>query len=225
MTLVEVAKSSESGQPTPADHCDGEIFIVDDDPAVRDALSMAFGLAGYRVRTFADGKSFLVAARAGAPACILLDVHLPDGSGLDILDKVDAGNYPAPVFMLSGRADIAIAVDAIKRGAFDFIEKNTDVEAMVRRVGEAVDAREHRHSNGDSPTVRSLSFPGCERLTPRERDVLAQITAGACNREAAKHLGISRRTVEVHRAHIMLKLGAKNSVGLIRKVLNKEFGL
>jgi FixJ family two-component response regulator len=220
MTLVDVAKSSESDQPTPADHCDGEIFIVDDDPTVRDTFSMVFTLAGYRVRTFVDGMSFIAAARSGPPACVLLDVHLPDESGLDILDGVDAKNYPMPIFMLSGRGDIPTAVEAMRRGACDFIEKNTDVEAMVRRVGEAVDTWTRRASNGGKAAIASFSFPGCEQLTPRESDVLALICAGVCNREAAKRLGISQRTVEVHRAHIMLKLNVKNSVNLIRKVLN-----
>jgi FixJ family two-component response regulator len=122
--------------------------------------------------------------------------------------------------MLSGRGDIPTAVVAIKDGAYGFIEKGTNADAIVVRVRESIDewSQQHqRNGNGGEP----LSFPGYNRLTPRERDVLSQITAAASNKEAANNLGISQRTVEVHRIHIMQKLAAKNTVDLIRIVLSK----
>jgi len=199
-----------------------EIFIVDDDAVVRDSLAMVFTVEGYLVTTFMDGASFIAATRMRSPTCVLLDVHMPGQSGLDILKELDATNYPVPIFIMSGRGDIPTAVEAIKAGAFDFIEKRLDADAMVARVRETVDGWVHRRQqdgNGSEPL--SLSFPGCDRLTPRERDVLSQITAAASNKEAAKNLGISRRTVEIHRVHIMQKLGAKNTVDLVRIVLSK----
>jgi two-component system response regulator FixJ len=202
-----------------------EIFIVDDDAAVCGSLSMLFTLGGYRVTTFGNGISFLDIARTRVPACVLLDVHMPGKTGLDILKEVDARNYPAPILIMSGRADIPTAVEAIKGGAFDFIEKRVDGDAMVARVREAIDGwseqrRQEGNGNGNSGEPLSLSFSGCDRLTRRERDVLGQITAAASNKETAKTLGISRRTVEVHRVHIMQKLGAKNTADLVRIVLS-----
>jgi two-component system, LuxR family, response regulator FixJ len=198
----------------------GEIFIVDDDADVCDALSQVFILEGYRVRTFTDGASFLAAARTRSPSCVLLDVHMPGKSGLDILRELDAKTYPAPIFIMSGHGDIPTAVEAIKSGAHDFIEKRSDVVAITARVRETIDgwARQRRQGGGE---LLSPSFPGCDRLTPRERDVLKQIAAAASNKEAAENLGISRRTVEIHRIHIMQKLGAKNSMDLARIVLSK----
>jgi two-component system response regulator FixJ len=196
-----------------------EIFIVDDDPSVRDILSEVFHQAGYRVASFVDGASFAIAARARIPACVILDIYLPGRSGLEILKDIDAPNYPAPIFIASGRGDIPSAVEAIKSGAFDFIEKRMDAQTLVARVHEAIEARAQRPQESDSRQARPLRFPGSELLTRREHEVLAQIAASATNKEAARALGISQRTVEIHRAHIMQKLGAKNSIDLARKVL------
>ena len=101
---------------------DGKIFVVDDDAAVRDALSVIFDMEGYGVRVFADGDQFLAALKSEKPACVLLDVHMPGKSGLDILKSMDVGTFPAPVFIISGQGDIPMAVSAIKAGASDFIE-------------------------------------------------------------------------------------------------------
>ncbi len=197
----------------------GEIFIVDDDPAVRDALSVVFTLEGYRVTSFGDGSSFLSAAQSTTPACILLDVHMPGMSGLDVLKKLNAQHYAAPIFIISGQADIPMAVDAIKHGALDFIEKPFDASTVVARVGAAIEAWVERAKNGHGD-IGSYQFPGHDLLTPREREVLSQIADGASNKEAGRKLGISPRTIEVHRARIMEKLGAKNAADLVRIVLS-----
>lgn len=200
----------------------GEIFIVDDDPAVRDALSVVFSLEGYHVTSFAEGGAFVSAARARTPVCILLDVHMPGRSGLEILKELNAQDYPAPIFIISGQGDIPMAVEAIKNGALDFIEKPFDAETIVERVREAVDAWAERMESEKPSDLMAMHFPGHDLLTPREREVLAQIAGGASNKEAGRQLGISPRTIEVHRARIMEKLGAKNAADLVRIVFSEK---
>ena len=211
------------GVDRPPNDIHGEIYIVDDDPMVRDALSEVFAQAGFRAVGFVDGASFLAAARERVPACIILDVYMPGRSGLEVLQELDAANYPAPIFIASGRGDIPTAVEAIKNGAFDFFEKREDAGSLVGRVRDAIAARSLPRRNGNG-TDLPPRFPGSDLLTPREREVLALIAASATNKEAASRLGISQRTVEIHRAHIMHKLGAKNSVDLARKVLGQDRG-
>jgi FixJ family two-component response regulator len=195
----------------------GEIFVVDDDPMVLNALSVFLTREGYRVAGFSDGASFLEAARTRTPICIILDVHMPGQTGLDLLKELKAQDYPAPIFIVSGSGDIPMAVEAIKNGAFDFIEKPVKASTVVTRVREAVEAWARRKGNGNLPHA----FPGHEQLTARERDVLAQIAAGSSNKQAGRELGISPRTIEVHRARIMEKLGARNAADLMRIVLSE----
>jgi FixJ family two-component response regulator len=199
-----------------------EIFIVDDDALVRETMSVAFRRAGYQVVAFCEGASFVAAARLQIPACVLMDIYMPGPSGLDVLKQLDAANYPAPILILSGRGDIPAAVEAIKNGATDFIEKHMDIASIVDHVGKTIDAWAHRQQKDEISEIRWRSFPGRTHLTRREIDVLAQITGGASNKVAAKNLGISPRTIEIHRRHIMKKLGATNVVHLVRIVMGKE---
>jgi FixJ family two-component response regulator len=197
----------------------GEIFVVDDDPMVLNALSVVLSREGYQVTGFAEGASFLAAAKSRTPTCVILDVHMPGQSGLDILKELNAQQYPAPIFIISGIGDIPMAVEAIKNGALDFIEKPFDATTVVTRVREAVEAWSRRAGSNGNTLPRA--FPGHDLLTMRERDVLSQIAAGSSNKQAGRELGISPRTIEVHRARIMEKLGAKNAADLVRIVLSE----
>src|ERR1700692_4317760 len=132
-----------------------EVFVVDDDPMVRDVLSEVFAQAGYQAISFVDGASFVAASRERIPACVILDIFMPGRSGLEILKDLDASNYPAPIFVASGRGDIPSAVEAIKNGAFDFIEKRLDADTLVARVGAAIKARSQlrqEHNGSEIPS-------------------------------------------------------------------------
>jgi FixJ family two-component response regulator len=199
----------------------GEVYVVDDDPAVRTTLSAVFTRAGYQVTCFADGAALVAAARIGTPLCIILDVHIPGKSGLDILKQLNAQDYPVPIFMMSGQGDIAMAVDAIRNGALDFIEKPFRGSDVIARVEAAIEARTQREEGEAASESRRFYFPGREPLSRREQDVLGEIVNGASNKEAGRKLGISPRTIEVHRAHLMQKIGARNAADLIRIVMSE----
>jgi FixJ family two-component response regulator len=207
------------------DPASGEVFIVDDDPLVLNALTIVLSREGYQVTGFAEGASFLAAAKSRTPTCVILDVHMPGQSGLDILKELNAQQYPAPIFIISGVGDIPMAVDAIKNGAFDFIEKPFDATTVVTRVREAVEAWSRRAKQAGAGDALPPGFVGHDLLTSRERDVLGQIAAGSSNKQAGRELGISPRTIEVHRARIMEKLGAKNAADLVRIVLSNGRGV
>ena len=197
-----------------------EIFIVDDDYDMREALSSILRKEGYRTAAFADGISFVRLARDQTPACVLLDLCMPDLSGLEVLKEIDARNYPAPILMISAQEDVLNVVQAMRNGAFDYLEKRLDANAIVTRVVDAIESWKQLRERDESPAPISPSIRGYYQLTRREREVLVQIVGAASNKETARNLDISPRTVEIHRGRIMHKLGAKNSVDLMRIVMN-----
>lgn len=209
------AMSATMSAPT----CKGEIFVIDDDPSVRQVLAALFSRADYLVTCFLDGEALIAATRSVTPFCIILDVHIPGRSGLEILKELEVQDYPAPVFVISGQGDIAMAVEAIKHGALDFIEKPFRGGELVQRIEAAIEAWGHRRV-----CAQIVQFPGREPLTRREREVLAELIAGASNKEAARRLQISPRTIEVHRARIMDKVGAKNLADLMRILMTEGRG-
>jgi two-component system response regulator FixJ len=196
-----------------------EVFVVDDEPAICELFAALFTLEGYQVTSFAEGDSFLAVARERIPAFVLLDLHMPGRSGLDVLEELDAASYPAPIFMISAHGDVPTAIDAIKKGALDFIEKPFEPETVLARIRETLSQWTQTNANGQN--ILSHTFPGYHLLTPRERDVLAQIASGASNKETGRQLKISPRTVEVHRARIMEKIGARNAADLVRIMLSE----
>jgi len=192
---------------------DRNIFIADKDLAFRNALAHGFESEGYRVTSFSDGNALLAAARQKSPSCIVLDADISNPPGLDVLGEL-GHRIVAPIIVTAGRADVETAVSAMKKGARDFMMKPCEADSVVSRARAALSAK--RSENGDGTT--SFAVPGGDRLTPREREVLERIALGASNKEAGRQLGISPRTVEVHRAQIMEKLGARNTADLVRIV-------
>lgn len=200
----------------------GEIFVMDEDVAMRETLSIALQEEGYDVVCFADGAALLALARERTPACMFIEVRNPDQAGLELLKKLRAEDYPAPIFIISGHGDIPMAVAAIRHGALDFIEKpfrSGDVVARLKAAMGELSRWQHAVARSKFP---ALQFPGCEPLTRREQQVLERLAAGVSNKEAARQLGLSSRTVEGHRANIMRKVGVKNAAQLFRRVLGER---
>ncbi|HWW48793.1 MAG TPA: response regulator [Xanthobacteraceae bacterium] len=192
------------------------IYIVDDDETVRDALLLLLRIEGYQPRCFGDAESFLQAVRETPPVCVILDLNLPGCTPLAVLQQLAAWRFKSPVLVISGQSDIAVAVAAMKEGAFDFFEKPFASGTILSRVREAIAHWRQMHN----PVSGLANFAGRARLTRRECDVLAEVARGASNKEAGRRLHISPRTVEVHRARIMGKLGARNTADLMRIVLS-----
>lgn len=205
------------GQMLPFVLRDAPVVVVDDDPSVRDALLLLLRIDGFEATAFGDGESFFESLATSMPSCVILDLQLPGRSGLALLKQLADMRFAPPVFVISGQSDIPMAVEAMKLGAIDFLEKPFSAGAMIDRVREAVRA----YCGSMAGRIDGLAdFPGMLLLTRRERDVLALVTNGASNKEAGRRLGISPRTVEVHRARIMDKLGARNAADLMRIVLS-----
>jgi two-component system, LuxR family, response regulator FixJ len=197
------------------------VFIVDDDKSVNDALTLLLRLEGFATQCFSDGLSFLDAVRDEPPACVIPDMQLPGFSGLSVLKELSAARFAAPIIVISGLSDVPTAVSAMKNGALDFLEKPFPAYAMVAKVHEAITT--YRRS-AENLMQGFADLPGRHLLTTREREVLSQVANGASNKEAGRRLGISPRTIEVHRARIMSKLGAKNAADLMRIVLSQSAG-
>ncbi|WGR70663.1 MULTISPECIES: response regulator [unclassified Bradyrhizobium] len=189
----------------------GEVFVIDTDAALREQLSLALQQNAYDVICFADGASLLSEAKARMPACVLLEMP-SDRSGLDVLKRLREENCMAPVLVTSANGSIAMAVDAIKSGAFDFIEKPFRTHDIVERIDAAIDEFVPPTPN------RQRWLAGCEPLTERESDVLEHLAAGLTNKEIARRMQLSARTVEGYRATILRKAGARNVTDLLRRI-------
>ncbi|HUI97065.1 MAG TPA: response regulator [Xanthobacteraceae bacterium] len=196
-----------------------EIFVVDDDDDMRELLVAILSLEGYPVKSFADGETFLRTAGTRTPVCLFLDVVMPGRSGIDVLKELAARRYEAPIFLISGRGDTPMVVDALKSGARDFLHKPFDPYAAVQRVRDAVEIWASRTEKQSSVGLEDKEFPGHVRLTRREAEVLAQIMRGASSKDIGTALGIGKRTVDNFRMNIMKKLGAKNIADLVRIIM------
>ncbi|OAF08448.1 DNA-binding response regulator [Bradyrhizobium centrolobii] len=192
----------------------GEVFVIDTDAAAREQLSTALQQNAYDVICFADGASLLSEAKARMPACVLLEMP-PDRSGLEVLKRLREENCMAPVLVTSAKGSIAMAVDAIKSGAFDFIEKPFRTRDIVERIDAAID------EFGPPASNRRRWLPGREPLTERESEVLEHLAAGLTNKEIARRMQLSARTIEGYRASVLKKAGARNVTDLLRRIFGQ----
>jgi FixJ family two-component response regulator len=193
----------------------GEVFVIDNDAASREQLATVLQQNAYDVICFADGASLLSEAKARMPACVLLEMQAPDRSGIDVLRRLREENCMAPVLVTSANGSIAMAVDAIRNGAADFIEKPFRTRDIVDRIDAAID-------ESAQPGPDRLRWPpGSEPLTEREGDVLEHLAAGFTNKEIARRMHLSARTVEGYRASILRKGGARNVTDLLRRIFRQ----
>jgi two-component system response regulator FixJ len=187
---------------------------------MRDSLRFLLTSAGVEVRDYASATAFLSALGDGIDGCVVTDVRMPDMSGLELLKRLHAAHPAVPVIVITGHGDVALAVEAMKSGAVDFLEKPFDDKALLARVTEAFG---RRAEEGHRLAEREESVHRIDQLAPRERDVLAGLVAGKQNKVIANDLGISPRTVEVYRANLMAKLQVQSLSALVRIALLAGF--
>jgi two-component system response regulator FixJ len=180
------------------------VHLVDDDPAIRRSVGFVLKTSGYEVKPYLSGTEFLKEARHADPGCILLDIRMPDKDGLEVQRELNAIGIDMPVIMLTGHGDVTAAVQAMKEGAIDFLEKPSTKAMLLRAVESAFERMKRTDSVSLSEQQAQIRLAG---LTPREREVLEGLAQGYPNKTIAYDLGISPRTVEVHRANAMTKLG------------------
>ena len=193
------------------------IHVVDDDEAMRDSMTWLLEGEGYAVACYDSADSFLAAHSERMHGCIVLDVRMPQMSGLELHEKLDALGSQLPIIFVTGHGDVPMAVSALQRGACDFIEKpfnNEDLLSRIRRAPECdsqMAARRQRHS---------VIEHRLRLLTQRERDVMLLVVAGKLNKQAADELNISMKTVEAHRARVMEKMGVRTVAELVTAVMS-----
>jgi FixJ family two-component response regulator len=188
------------------------IFVVDDDAAVGRALQSAGKLLGHPVRAFESASEFL-AAYAGEPGCLVLDIRMPGMTGLELQCKLADAGAGIPVVMISGHADVRIAVEAMTLGAVTLLEKPFRLDELLAHVRRALEKDRDDRASRDKTAEAGARLAG---LTPKEREVLELIAAGRTNREMAADLGLSVRAVEDRRSRLMKKVGAKSVVDLVQ---------
>ncbi|MBY0555779.1 MAG: response regulator [Burkholderiaceae bacterium] len=189
------------------------IFIVDDDPAVRDALGLLLGVRGYRTAMFASGEAFLQAWQSSWRGCLLIDIRMSGMDGLTLQRELLQRECLLPMIIMSGHGDVSSARAAFRANAIDFLEKPFDDGRLIAAIDEALEQARSHHSAQEQ---RERSVHLLSELTPREREVMQLVVTGRHNRDIGPELGISVRTVEVHKARLMAKLGVDNVADLVR---------
>jgi len=199
--------------PTPT------IYVVDDDEGVRNSLRFLLKSVGLSARTLASAREFLETYKPGQPGCVVLDVRMPGMSGLELQQQLNLRGATLPVIFITGHGDIPMAVEAMQHGAFDFLQKPFRDQDLIDRIQRALerDARQRAALN-QYERIRARF----QTLTPREREVLTLMTSGKPNKVMAADLGVSQRTVEIHRARVMEKTGAASLAQLVRMAMDLE---
>ena len=196
----------------------GLVFVVDDDPGMRSALTRLFISAGAKVSSFDSGQQLLAEERLDEVDCIVLDLRMPQMSGLQVQAALNDRQCRAPTLFLTGAADVPAAVSAMQGGAFDFIEKPFDNTHLLTRVRSAIQhGIQQRHPAKSQQATELADFRRrLSLLTPREQQVLTEVVTGQTSKQIARTLGASHRTIEIHRAHVMEKLAAATLADLVR---------
>jgi len=197
------------------------VHVVDDDPAIRDSLSFLLSTADLDAKVYESALALLERASELEPGCIVTDVRMPGMTGLELVVELKRRRVLHPVIVLTGHGDVALAVEAMKAGVVDFIEKPFDEHALLKVIRTALAQDE---SVSARLTLRAEVEARVEQLSQREREVFEAIVDGESNKSAAQKLGISPRTVEIYRAHVMDKMGAKTLSDLVRMALLREAG-
>lgn len=192
---------------------DATVYVVDDDAAIRDSLSVLLETCGLQWETFASAEDFLAELTDTTPVCAVVDVCLPGMSGLELQQQLVRKQIQSALVVMTGQGNVPMAVDAMRAGAVHFIEKPIDPKTLLEVLDEALDRREHI---AEQRAEREEALARLERLTPREREVLTLLVEGHLNKVIAGRLGISTRTAEHHRAHIMAKMQAPTLSHLVR---------
>jgi len=200
--------SSEGSKHMPA-----TVFVVDDDPAIRESLRWLIESVGLGVKIFTTAQEFLEGYDPALPGCLVLDIRMPGMSGLDLQNELAARKVNIPILIITGHAEVPVAVRAMKAGALDFIEKPFSDQLLLDRIRRAIekDAEFRRADSQRAEVAARLA-----QLTPREREVMDLVIAGKANKVIASELGLSPKTVEVHRAHVMKKMRVDSLADLVR---------
>ncbi|MFC1822557.1 response regulator transcription factor [Thermodesulfobacteriota bacterium] len=194
--------------PTPT------VFIVDDDPSIRESLILLLRSAGYNVKTFASANEFLDSERGTpGPACLVLDVRMPGLSGLDLQEELASRNYNIPVIFITGHGDIPMSVQAMKKGAVEFLPKPFDDDQLLGAVKEALQKDSQTRTFHDE---QKLIMQRLDSLTPREHEILTYLITGMLNKQIAYELKIAERTVKAHRKQVLDKMGVDSIAELVR---------
>jgi len=195
------------------------VIVVDDDEAVRSSLRLLMKSVGLAVETYGSAADFLSAYNAAVPGCLVLDVRMPGMSGLELQEQLNLKGAIIPVIFVTGHGDVPMAVEAMQHGAFDFLQKPFRDQDLLDRIQRALATdRENRAQLTQKDQIRAR----LESLTPREREVLQLMTRGRPNKLMAADLGLSQRTIEIHRARVMEKMQAASLAQLVRMTLELE---
>jgi FixJ family two-component response regulator len=202
--------------PEPIDAAKPVVLVVDDNAGIRSALRRLLISSNLSVELYSSGAELLADARFDRPGCLVLDIGMPGMSGLEVQTELKHRKVMLPIVFLTGTAEIPIAVAAMREGATDFVEKPFDNEDLVARVRRAIDIHEHGRRNA---AERETIVVCLQTLTPREREVMELVVAGRTNKEIARLVDASHRTIEIHRSHLMEKMRAPSLAELVRKRL------
>ena len=201
---------------------DATVFIIDDEEAVRDSLQWLLESSGLQVALFDSAEAFLQGYDPAQPGCLVVDVRMPGMSGLELQERLTArGGYHPPIIFITGHGDVQMAVRAVQAGAFDFVEKPFNDQDLLDRIQRAI---AHDAGQRGKEELRSQLKALFASLTPREREVLDLVVAGMSNKAIANTLGLSAKTVEVHRAKVMEKLHARSLSDLVKLAMQNQPG-